>query len=245
MYLLGIAGGSGSGKTTFATKIIERLNIERPESARASVKTDEARMDNVAILHQDSYYLPELPDSLSLGNGAFNFDHPDAFDWELLKFHLSELKAGRGIEVPAYDFKTNRRSPETTRMGPVNTVILEGIYALWDAEIRRLFDIKIYLSVDADIRFIRRLNRDVRERGRSLDGIVEQYYRTVRPMHSEFLEPTRQYADLTVGNETDIAAEVVAARLSEVIRVRDMGLSLANPSAERIERKMRAASSVV
>ena len=201
MFLIGIAGGSGSGKTTFARKIVARV----PES----------RGDRVAILHLDSYYL-ETPPFQHRIHGEPNFDHPDAFDWKLLQEHLSQLKQGLKVEIPVYDFKTSLRTTESVSIGPCNSIIFEGIYALWDPRVRALLDLKIYLHVEADIRFIRRLHRDVRERGRSLDGIIRQYYDTVRPMHHEFLEPTRQYADLVVGEETDIAAEVVAARVNEI-----------------------------
>ena len=198
MFLVGIAGGSGSGKTTFAKKVMQWV-------------TD----PSVALLHQDSYYLPSPPTHLRV-HGEPNFDHPDAFDWPLLKDQLTRLKAGHQSSVPNYDFRTSRRLPETTLVGPCKTIIMEGIFTLWDAEVRNLFDVKIYLNVESDIRFIRRLHRDVRERGRSLDSIIRQYYDTVRPMHHEFIEPTRQYADIVVGEETDIAAEVLAARVMQM-----------------------------
>ncbi len=200
MFIIGIAGGSGSGKTTFARKIIDR-----------------AANPAVALLHQDSYYMPTPPPHLRV-HGEPNFDHPEAFDWELLREHLAALRAGRSVAVPVYDYKESRRTEETTLVGPCSTVILEGIFALWDERVRDLFDLSIYLNVEADIRFIRRLHRDVRERGRTLDGIIRQYYDTVRPMHHGFLEPTRQYADLIVGEETDIAADVVASRVIQVVR---------------------------
>ena len=195
MFLIGIAGGSGSGKTTFAKKILQRVSDP-----------------SVFLLSQDSYYLPQPPNHLRV-HGESNFDHPDAFDWPLLKSHLERLKAGEQVAVPIYDFTTSRRLPETTLVGPCKTILIEGLYTLWDADVRSLFDIKIFLDVEADIRFIRRLHRDVRERGRTLDGIIRQYYDTVRPMHHNFLDPTRQYADLIVGDETDIASEVLAARV--------------------------------
>jgi uridine kinase len=135
---------------------------------------------------------------------------------------------GEEVAVPVYDFTSNRRAAETVRVGPCKTIVLEGIYTLWDADIRDLFDVKAYLNVEADIRFIRRLHRDVRERGRTLDGIIRQYYDTVRPMHQQYLEPTRQYADLVVGEETDIAAEVLAARIAQVIA----GAGIALPAEE-------------
>ncbi len=192
MFLVGIAGGSGSGKTTFARKVMARVNDSQ-----------------VILLSQDSYYLPEPQD---------NFDHPEAFDWPLLRGHLASLKRGEGVSVPNYDFATSRRERETHSVGPCRVILFEGIFTLWDAEIRGLFDLKVFLNVEADIRFIRRLHRDVRERGRNLDSIIRQYYDTVRPMHHEYLEPTKQYADLIVGDETDIAAEVVAARVHQVLR---------------------------
>jgi uridine kinase len=198
MLLVGIAGGSGSGKTTFARKVIQCVADS-----------------SVVLLHQDSYYQATPPHHLRV-HGEPNFDHPDAFDWPLLKDHLKRLKAGEQVATPIYDFNTSSRSTERTELvGPCKTILIEGIFTLWDAEIRDLFDIKIYLNVEADIRFIRRLHRDVRERSRSLDSIIRQYYDTVRPMHHEYLEPTRQYADLVVGEETDIAAEVLAARVKQ------------------------------
>ncbi|MEN9724368.1 MAG: hypothetical protein RJB38_2354 [Pseudomonadota bacterium] len=200
MFLLGIAGGSGSGKTTFAKKIIQR--VADP---------------SVVLLHQDSYYLPSPPETLTGESGAVNFDHPEAFDWPLLRAQFEQLKQGARVNVPVYDYRTNQRTSDVEPVGPCRVIILEGIYTLWDSDLRDLFDLKIFLNVEADIRFIRRLHRDVRERGRSLDGIIRQYYDTVRPMHHEFLEPTRQYADLTVGEETDIAADVIAARIRQTL----------------------------
>jgi uridine kinase len=202
MKLIGIAGGSGSGKTTFTRKIFDQLPNEIAES--------------VALIHQDSYYLPKLPEHLVSASGETNYDHPDAFDWELLKSHLAALKAGRSAQIPIYDFRTSSRLAETQAVGPCKAIIVEGIYTLWEPDIRSLFDVKLFLHVEADIRFIRRLHRDVRERGRTLDSIVHQYYDTVRPMHHEFLEPTKQFADLVVGEETDVAAEVIAAKIVRI-----------------------------
>jgi len=200
MYLIGIAGGSGSGKTTFAKKIISRVNHP-----------------NVVLLSQDSYYLSSPSSSLKI-HGEANFDHPDAFDWPLLRDHLSQLKQGKDVDVPVYDYKTSRRTSEVHSVGQAKVVILEGIYTLWDKGLRDLFDLKIYLHVEADIRFIRRLHRDVRERGRTHDEIIRRYYDTVRPMHQLFLEPTRKYADLIVGEESDVAADILAARVKELVK---------------------------
>jgi uridine kinase len=205
MYLIGVAGGSGSGKTTFAQKIISQ------------VQQGLSNPGVIATLHQDSYYKDVLPPELISTEGP-NFDHPDAFDWDLLKSHLKDLKRGIGIEVPLYDFKTSRRIKSKTQfLQPTQVILIEGIYTLWDREIRELLDIKVFLYVDADVRFIRRLHRDVKERGRSIDSIIKRYYDTVRPMHHNYLEPTRQFADLVVGDESDIAANVVAARVKEEI----------------------------
>ena len=199
MYLIGIAGGSGSGKTTFAKKIMQR--VAHPD---------------VVLLHQDSYYLPTPPPDLKV-HGEPNFDHPEAFDWLLLKDHLERLRAGEAVATPVYDYKTSRRTDQTVMVGPCKTILIEGIFTLWDADVRGLFDLKVFLHVDSDIRFIRRLHRDVRERGRTLDSIIRQYYDTVRPMHHEYLEPTQSYADIVVGEETDIAADVIAARISQLV----------------------------
>lgn len=200
MLMIGIAGGSGSGKTTFAKKVLQRVNHP-----------------SVVLLHQDSYYLETLPASIQI-DGKPNFDHPEAFDWSLFREHLVKLKRGESVQVPLYDYKKCTRLPETEKVGPCKVILVEGIFTLWDAEIRELFDAKFFLHVDADIRFIRRLHRDVRERGRTLDGIITQYYGTVRPMHREFLEPTASYADIVVGEETDIAADLLAAKVSERLR---------------------------
>ena len=199
MYLIGIAGGSGSGKTTFAHKVFNRL------SHKAS------------LISMDSYYLDVLPDSLLTVKGNPNFDHPQAFDWDLLFTHLAQLKNGETIESPLYDFKTNSRKKETETITPEKVIIFEGIFSLFDKNIRDLMDIKCFLHVEADIRFTRRLHRDVNERGRSLESVIGQYYETVRPMYLKYLEPQKQFADFTVGEETDVAADILAARLKEYL----------------------------
>lgn len=164
----------------------------------------------------DSYYLPTPPEEIRIHNQP-NFDHPAAFDWPLLRAQLADLKEGREVEVPVYDFHHSKRTSDTLPVGPCRALLIEGIYALWDASFRAICDLRVYLHVDADIRFIRRLHRDVSERGRSLDSIIRRYYDAVRPMHREHLEPTQQYADLTVGEENDHAAQVLAARLREAL----------------------------
>jgi uridine kinase len=214
MYLIGIAGGSGSGKTTFSKKIMNRVNDAE-----------------VVLLSQDSYYLSSPAAHLKV-HGEPNFDHPEAFDWPLLRDHLSRLKAGYSVPVPTYDYRTSRRQAETHEVGPAKVVLLEGIFTLWDQELRDLFDAKIYLHVEADIRFIRRLHRDVRDRGRTHDEIIRQYYDTVRPMHQLYLEPTRKYADLIVGEESEVAADILAARVRELLQI-PMATSAASGAESR------------
>jgi uridine kinase len=200
IFLIGIAGGSGSGKTTFAKKVMK--GISAPDSA---------------LLHMDSYYLPKQPKSNFTSSGKPNFDHPNAFDWDLLRHHLTELKQGLPIKCPIYDFSNNARTEEFEPLGPCKVVLFEGIFALYDQEIREMLDIKCFLHVDSDIRFTRRLHRDVKERGRSLESVIAQYYDTVRPMYQKYLDPQRQYADFTVGEETDVASLILSARIKELI----------------------------
>ena len=200
MYLIGIAGGSGSGKTTFAHKVQERIGDQHS-----------------FVLSMDSYYLTNLPSELKTQKGNTNFDHPHAFDWELLNNHLAALKRGESIELPVYNFSSNARDTKTITIVPNKIVLFEGIFTLFDKNIRKLLDIKCFLHVDSDIRFTRRLHRDVKERGRSLESVIAQYYETVRPMYQKYLDPQKQFADFTVGEETDVAADILAARIKEYI----------------------------
>jgi len=203
IFLIGICGGSGSGKTTFADKVLKH-----------SVPS------GISLLHMDSYYLPELPREQYTKSGKPNFDHPSAFDWELLRKHLTTLKSGEAIKAPVYDFTTSSRTLDHEVIGPAKIVILEGIFTLFDPLIRDLLDIKCFLHVDSDIRFTRRLHRDVKERGRSLESVIAQYYDTVRPMYQKYLDPQRQYADFVVGEETDVASYILAARINELCEKR-------------------------
>ena len=204
MYIVGIAGGSGSGKTTFAHKLVEHVG-----------------KDELTLIHMDSYYLPSLPSHLKTSNGRLNFDHPEAFDWELLTKHLKLLKEGKSIQVPIYDFKTNSRTSEVIETPPTKVILFEGIFALFDKQIRQELDILCFLHVDADIRFARRINRDVKERGRNLEDVIAQYYDTVRPMYQKFLDPQKQYADFTIGEETNVAASILSAKLRELLSHHD------------------------
>ena len=200
IFLIGIAGGSGSGKTTFAKKVMKGIS----------------NLDS-SLLHMDSYYLPTQPKTNYTSSGKPNFDHPNAFDWELLREHLTDLKHGKSIRCPIYDFKASSRTEEYEEVGPCRVVLFEGIFSLYDQEIRDLLDIKCFLHVDSDIRFTRRLHRDVKERGRSLESVISQYYDTVRPMYQKYLDPQRQYADFTVGEETDVASLILSARIKEML----------------------------
>ncbi len=225
MYLIGIAGGSGSGKTTFAEKVIHKVG-----------------RDNITLLHMDSYYLADQPKELYTPTGHPNFDHPRAFDWELLRTHLSQLKNGQTIQVPVYDFATSERLDKTIEVRPTNVVMFEGIFSLFDSEIRKNLDIMVFLHVDADIRFTRRLYRDVQERGRSLDSVTEQYYQTVRPMYQKFLDPQKQYADFVVGEESEIAASILAAKVRELNDESQNNIDLTRKAFDYEEHKMNIAN---
>ncbi|HEU5311470.1 MAG TPA: uridine kinase [Candidatus Eisenbacteria bacterium] len=195
--LVGIAGGTGAGKTLVASSIVEALSGE-----------------GVALLEQDCYYrdLRHIP----LGERETrNYDHPDAFDRDLLRSHLAALLEGRAIDVPVYDRKTHTRETETHSMPPPRVVVLDGILILEDPALRQLLDIKLYVDADPDVRFIRRLKRDLVERGRTLDSVIRQYETTVRPMHLQYVEPSKQYADLIVpgGGYNAVAIDLIVTKI--------------------------------
>jgi len=202
--LIGIAGGSGSGKTLVARTIVRELGSDR-----------------VVIIDQDSYYR-NLEDIPFRDREARNFDHPDAFDNDLLKEHIRDLLAGRPIEQPVYDYAQHRRLPETRRIGEHLVVVLEGILIYLDPELRDMMNIKLFIDADADVRFIRRLRRDLIERGRSVDSIVRQYEESVRPMHLQFVEPCKRHADLIVpeGGHNKVAIDLVKTKIRELLRER-------------------------
>jgi uridine kinase len=196
--IVGVAGGSGSGKTTIVARMTE---IAR----------------EYALVAQDNYYKSaEYVTNLTIT--GFNFDHPDAFDSGLLCEHLAELKAGRPIRMPQYDFGHHRRRDETVAVEPRRLVILEGIMILVDRRVRDLIDLKLYVDTPDDVRFIRRLRRDISERGRTVDSVITQWIEKVRPGHYEFVEPTKAYADLIIpeGGFNDRALEVMVPFLRQV-----------------------------
>jgi uridine kinase len=200
--IIGIAGGTASGKTTVARRLVERLGTHP-----------------VAVLDQDSYYR-DLADLPLEERARFNFDHPDAFDTALLVRHLRELRAGNPVEKPVYSFTKHTRTGETVRVNPGDVVILEGILVLALEPVRELLEVKVFVDSDADVRVLRRVSRDIKERGRDFDGVVEQYFRTVRPMHFGFVEPSKRYADIIIphGGLNDIAIEMVAGAVQKRLR---------------------------
>ena len=198
---LGVAGGTGSGKTTVARAILSAVGRDR-----------------IAFLEQDSYYRDiEWRSEEELL--AHNFDHPNAIDNELLIAHVEALKNGSAVDVPVYDFVTHRRTEETKRVESRPIILLEGILLFVEPRLRALLDFKVYVDTPSDVRFIRRLHRDLRERGRTLDDVVRQYESTVRPMHLEFVEPSKRSADVIVphGGENRVALEMVTARLEQLL----------------------------
>jgi len=199
---IGVAGGTASGKTTVARRLVERLGTHP-----------------VALLDQDSYYR-DLADLPLEERARFNFDHPDAFDTALLVRHLEELRDGKAVDKPVYSFTQHTRTGETVRVNPGDVVILEGILILALEPVRELLDVKVFVDSDADVRVLRRVSRDIKERGRDFDGVVEQYFRTVRPMHFGFVEPSKRYADIIIphGGLNDIAIEMVAGAVQKRLR---------------------------
>jgi uridine kinase len=203
--VIGMAGGTGSGKTTVAREILKRAGTQL-----------------ISFIQHDAYY-KDLGDLPSAQRAMHNFDHPDALDNDLLIHHLKELKAGRAIQMPVYDFTTHTRTPETRLVKPHRVIILEGILIFADESLRRLMDVKIFVDTDSDIRFIRRLQRDIAERGRTMDSVIRQYMGTVRPMHQEFVEPSKRYADVIIpeGGFNEVAMEMVAARIRALLQAQE------------------------
>jgi uridine kinase len=200
--VIGIAGGSGSGKTTVAQEILQRVGPSR-----------------IAFLQHDSYYkdLSGLPPRQ---RAEVNFDHPDSLETDLLIEHIATLRDGRPVEVPIYDFSMHSRTSKTFTVQPRRVILVEGILIFTEPALREMFDVKIFVDTDSDIRFIRRLERDITERGRTTESVIKQYQTTVRPMHLEFVEPSKRYADVIIpeGGHNTAALDMVVARVDALLK---------------------------
>jgi uridine kinase len=199
-FLLGVAGGTGSGKTTVAERLADVMGSP------------------LALVRLDSYYR-DRPDLTFEQREAINYDHPDAFDWPLLLQQVDLLCEGTAVDAPRYDFTNYERAGSTVRIEPAPIVVVEGILVLYEPALRARFDLRVYVDSDPDVRFIRRLQRDMADRGRSAESVIGQYLATVRPMHLQFVEPTKRYADVIVphGGLNEPALEVLIARLRELV----------------------------
>jgi uridine kinase len=199
--VIGIAGGSGSGKTTVAQEILQRVGPDR-----------------IAYIQHDSYY-KELSGLPPAQRAEVNFDHPNSLETELLISHIEQLKSGQAIEVPIYDFSTHSRTERSFIVNPRGVIIVEGILIFVDAALRSLFDVKLFVDTDPDVRLIRRLQRDITERGRTVESVIHQYQSTVRPMHLEFVEPSKRYADVIIpeGGFNRAAMDMVVARIESLL----------------------------
>lgn len=199
--IIGVAGGSGSGKTTVVREIVRKFGKHQ-----------------VTVVHHDSYYR-DVSD-LSLDERTrINYDHPDSLETALLVEHLNALRAGRIVDIPVYDFAAHNRAHESVRAEPRKVIIVDGLLILWDADLRRMMDIKVYVDTDADLRFIRRLKRDIQDRGRSAESVIEQYTSTVRPMHLEFVEPSKRYADVIIpeGGHNKVGVDMLLTKVRSLL----------------------------
>ena len=200
--LIGITGGTGSGKSSIADAIYSSFSTEC-----------------IAMIQQDMYYKDQS--NLSMEERVkTNYDHPKAFDNDLLISHLEDLISGKSIEKPIYDFSCHNRSKETIKVDPRSIIIVEGILVLEDERLRDLLDIKVYVDTDADIRILRRLVRDINERGRTVDSVINQYLEVVRPMHLQFTEPTKRYADIIVpeGGQNKVAIDILVTKIKDILK---------------------------
>lgn len=199
--IVGLAGGTGSGKSTLVHNILELLAGK-----------------SLIVIEQDNYYKANTHLSLE-ERQAINYDHPSSLDNDLLVEHLKTLRTGRPLEKPQYDFTTHMRRPETVRVEPADIIIVEGILVLENPQLREMMDLKLYVDTDPDIRFIRRLQRDISERGRTMESVINQYLTTVRPMHLQFVEPSKRHADVIIpeGGLNEQAIRMIAARLQAIL----------------------------
>ena len=202
--MIGIAGGSSSGKTTVTERLAALTGAE-----------------HLSLIELDSYYL-DLGDAPIEERRSVNYDHPDAFDWALLNDHLAALANGASVPVPIYDYAEHNRSAEVRMVAPARIVVVDGILVLWDRTLRERFDLKIFVDTAADIRLIRRLSRDVAERGRTVESVIERYLTTVKPAHERFIEPSKRHADVIIpeGGLNRPAIEVLLARVRELVNER-------------------------
>ena len=199
--IIGVAGGSGSGKTTVVREIIKNLGKHQ-----------------VTVIHHDSYYR-DVSELSFEERTRINYDHPNSLETPLLVDHLHALRSGQRVEVPEYDFAQHNRVQETVTAEPRKVIIVDGLLILWEKELRPLMDIKVYVDTDADLRFIRRLKRDINERGRSAESVIEQYTTTVRPMHLEFVEPSKRYADVIIpeGGYNRVGVDMLLTKIKSVL----------------------------
>lgn len=196
-FVLGIAGGTGAGKTTIAHEVADGFN------------------QPTTLFALDNYY-EDHPERSFAERKSINYDHPTAFDWELIRAHVEKLCSGEPVEMPQYDFETHARTGECVPVEPTDVLVIEGIFALYDEKVSERLDLGLYVETDADVRIIRRIRRDVLERGRSLDGVIEQYLGTVKPMHEQFVAPTKKQADLVVPEGANSAAvDLLGAAIAE------------------------------
>lgn len=200
-FVIGVAGGSGSGKSTVTRQVLATVGA-----------------DMAAVIFQDDYYCDQThltPEE----RRQTNYDHPQAFDWPLMAQHVQALRSGQAIQKPIYDFTQDNRSQQTITVLPSPIIVIEGLFALFDAELRKMMSLKIYVDTAADVRFIRRLQRDMAERGRSADSVINQYLETVRPMHKQFIEPTKRYADVILPHGANGAAiDIIATKVRSLVR---------------------------
>jgi uridine kinase len=201
VLIIGVAGGTGSGKTTVAERVKESI-----------------AHGDVVLLHHDSYYLDRSHLPLR-EREALNYDHPSAFENRLLLEHLRALRRGEAVEVPIYDFRTHTRSPKTERIESARIVLLEGILVLEDSQVREMMDIRLFIDTDADIRFIRRLRRDVEERGRTPESVIKQYLEVVRPMHLQFVESSKRHAHVVIpeGGYNRVAIDLIVTKIRDIL----------------------------
>lgn len=200
-FVIGVAGGSGSGKSTVTREVLASIG---PKMA--------------SVVYQDDYYLDQTHLSIE-ERVKTNYDHPDAFDWPLMVKQVQALRRGEAIDMPTYDFVKHNRAPTTVVVNPAPVIVVEGLFALFDPELRKMMSLKIFVDTAADVRFIRRLQRDISERGRSAESVIAQYLETVRPMHKQFIEPTKRHAHVILPHgANDPAVDIITTKVKTLIR---------------------------